>query len=75
VSSPTSGGSIMRPELLHKVVTMNGIGTSFSSRRLLMDCAFIPIDFPRSFEMIGGSLMEGMEQGCLQWSYGFLEGA
>ena len=40
-----------------------------------MDCAFIPIDFPRSFEMIGGSLMEGMEQGCLQWSYGFLEGA
>jgi len=32
----------------------------------------ISLDF---FDVVGGSLMEEMEQGWLQWSYGFLEGA
>jgi len=30
--------------------------------------------FPWTFDGVCGSSMEGVEQGGLQWSYGFLEG-
>jgi len=40
-----------------------------------MDLPSWPIYFFWIFVGVGGSLMKEMEQGGLQWSYGFLEGA
>jgi len=37
-------------------------------------CLIVELNYWK-FDGIGKILMEGMEQGWLQWSYGFLEGA